>query len=150
MEISQLQAWAEDAERKLAGVPKEIAAAKTAALAEYQSSTEFQQVQGESFDTDVRTFIYNVWLEHLEWDLSFLREAAREMVVEFNAPPKAPLAEPPVEFLPLADQSPKVANRPPLVINEDSTTVTTGGDRGADEDDEVMEVDNPAGVLSSN
>ena len=42
MEISQLQAQAEDAERKLAGVPKEIAAAKTATLAEYQSSAEFQ------------------------------------------------------------------------------------------------------------
>ena len=35
MEISQLQARAEDAERKLAGVPEEIVAAKTAALAEY-------------------------------------------------------------------------------------------------------------------
>ena len=44
MEISQLQAWAEDAERKLAGVPKEIVVAKTTALAEYQSSAEFQQV----------------------------------------------------------------------------------------------------------
>ena len=44
MEISQLQAQAEDAERKLAGVPEEITAAKTSALAEYQSSAEFQQV----------------------------------------------------------------------------------------------------------
>ena len=43
MEISQLQARAEDAERKLARVPKEIATAKTTALAEYQSSAEFQQ-----------------------------------------------------------------------------------------------------------
>ena len=42
MEISQLQARAEHEERKLAGVPEEIATAKTAALAEYQSSTEFQ------------------------------------------------------------------------------------------------------------
>ena len=33
MEISQLQARAEDAVRKLAGVPEEIAAAKIAALA---------------------------------------------------------------------------------------------------------------------
>ena len=41
MEISQLQARAEDPERKLAGVPEEIAAAMTAALAEYQSSAEF-------------------------------------------------------------------------------------------------------------
>ena len=60
MEISQLQAQAEDTKRKLAGVPEEIAAAKTATLAEYQSSTEFQQVQRESFDDNVRTFIYNV------------------------------------------------------------------------------------------
>ena len=44
MKISQLQARADDAERKLAGVPEEIAVAKTAALAEYQSSAEFEQV----------------------------------------------------------------------------------------------------------
>ena len=42
MEISQLQARADDAERKLAGVLEEIVAAKTAALAEYQSSAEFK------------------------------------------------------------------------------------------------------------
>ena len=35
MEISQLQARAEDVERKLAEVPEEIATAKTADLAEY-------------------------------------------------------------------------------------------------------------------
>ena len=34
MEISQLQARADDAKRKLAGVPEEIAVAKTTALAE--------------------------------------------------------------------------------------------------------------------
>ena len=66
MEISQLQAWVEDAERKLAGVPEEIAAAKTTTLAEYQSLAEFKQVQGESFDDGVHTFIYNVWREHPE------------------------------------------------------------------------------------
>ena len=44
MEISWLQARANDAEKKLVGVPEEIVAAKTAALAEYQSSAEFQQV----------------------------------------------------------------------------------------------------------
>ena len=44
MEISWLHAWANDAERKLAEVPKEIVVAKTAALAEYQSSAEFKQV----------------------------------------------------------------------------------------------------------
>ena len=36
IEISQLQARAEDVERKLARVLEEIAIAKTAALAEYQ------------------------------------------------------------------------------------------------------------------
>ena len=72
------------------------------------------------------------------------------MVAEFNAPPETPLAEPPMEFVPPADQSPEVADRPPQVINEDSTAVTIGDDGEADEDDEVMKVDNPAGVLSSN
>ena len=42
MEISRLQARVDDAERKLAGVPEEIVAAKTVALAEYQSSAEFE------------------------------------------------------------------------------------------------------------
>ena len=56
MEISWLQARADDTERKLVGVPEEIAAAKTTALAEYQSSSEFEQVQEESFDDGVRTF----------------------------------------------------------------------------------------------
>ena len=149
IEISQLQARAEDTERKLVRVPEEVTAAKTAALAEYQSSAEFQQVQGESFDDGVHTFIYNVWREHSEWDLSFLGEASREMVAEFNAPPETPLVEPPTEFMPPADQSPDVADRPPQVINEDSTVVAANGDEGADEDDEVIEVDNPAGVLSS-
>ena len=44
MEISQLIGRVEDGERKLAKVPKEIDAAKSAALAEYQSSAEFGQV----------------------------------------------------------------------------------------------------------
>ena len=66
MEISRLQARADDTERKLARVPEEIAAAKTTALAEYQSSTEFEQVRVENFDGGVRTFIYNVWREHPE------------------------------------------------------------------------------------
>ena len=150
MEISHLQAWAEDVEKKLARVPEEITAAKTTALAEYQSSVEFQQVQGESFDDGVYTFIYNVRWEHLEWDLSFLREVAKQMVAEFNASPETPLVEPPTEFVPSADQSLEVVDRPPQVINEDSTAVTAGDNRGADEDDEVMEVDNHAGILSSN
>ena len=70
-------------------------------------------------------------------------------MAEFNAPPETPLEEPPAEFVPLADQSPHAADRPPQVINEDSIVPSAGGDGGADEDNEVMEVDNPAGVLSS-
>ena len=149
MEISRLQAQADDVERKLAGVPEEISVAKTAALAEYQSSAEFGQVREESFDDGVRTFIYNVWREHPEWDLSFLGEATREMVGEFNAPPETPLADPLVEFMSPADQSPEVTDQPPQVINEDFTVVTASGGGGAEEDDEVMQIDNPAGVLSS-
>ena len=49
--------------------------------------------------------MYNVWHEHPEWDLSFLGEAAREMIAEFNAPPVIPLTDPPAEFVPPADQS---------------------------------------------
>ena len=51
--------------------------------------------------------------------------------------------------MPAVNQSPQVADRPPQVINEDSATVSVRGDGRADEDDEVIEVDNPAGVLSS-
>ena len=58
MEISRLTARTEGAERKLVEVPKEIVVAKTAALAEYQSSAEFEQVQCDSFDDGVRTFIF--------------------------------------------------------------------------------------------
>ena len=130
-------ARAEDAERKLAGVAEEIATTKTAALVEYQSSAEFQQVQGESFDDGVCTFIYNVWWEHLEWDLYFLGEAAREMVAEFNAPPETSLAEPSTKFVPLANQSLEVVDGSPQVINEDSVVATNGSDGGADKDDKV-------------
>ena len=97
----------------MAEVPREITSAKTTALAKYQSSTEFRQVQDEGFEDGVRTFIYNVWRKHPEWDLSFLGEAAREMVAKFNAPPKTPLEEPPAEFMPTADQFPQVADHPP-------------------------------------
>ena len=150
MEISRWQARVDDAERRLAEVPREIVAAKTTALAKYQSSAEFRQVQDKGFEDDVCTFIYNVWRERSEWDLSFLGEVAREMVAEFNAPPKTPLEESPIEFVPIANQSPQVADCPPQVINKDSAVVSASGNAGADEDDEVMEVDNPAGVLSSN
>ena len=44
MEISRLQAWFDDVERKLARVPEEIVAARTTALVEYQSSSKFEQV----------------------------------------------------------------------------------------------------------
>ena len=63
MEISRLTALAEDAERKLAEVPQEIAAAKTAALVEYRSSAELEQFRRDTFDDGVRTFIFNVWRE---------------------------------------------------------------------------------------
>ena len=80
-------------------------------MSEYQSSTEFEQVWAENFDEGVYTFIYNVWHKHPEWDLSFLREAAKEMIVEFNAPLETPLADLPTEFVPPADHSPEVADR---------------------------------------
>ena len=82
--------------------------------------------------------------------MSFLGAAAREIVVEFNAPLETSLEEPPAEFVPPVDQSPEVADRPPQVINEDFVAASASGDGGADEDEEMLEVDNPAGVLSSN
>ena len=145
MEVSRLQARAEDANRKVAGVPGEIAASKTAALSEYQSSAEFEQVRADNFDKAVRTFIYNVWHKHPKWDLPFLGEAA----------PETPIVDLPAEFVPPTDHSLEVADRPLQVINEDSLAVTAdgggggGGGGGADEDDEVMQINNPAGVLSS-
>ena len=103
MKISWLQTQADDVERKLAGVPEEIIAAKTVALAEYQSSAEFKQVREESFDDGVRMFIYNIWHKHLEWDLSLLGEATKEMVVELIVPLETHLADLSAEFVPLAD-----------------------------------------------
>ena len=41
-------------------VPKEIDAAKSATLAKYQSSAEFEQVRSEGFENGVCTFIYNI------------------------------------------------------------------------------------------
>ena len=150
MEVSRLQAQTEDAERKVARVPEEIVAGKTAALSEYQSSAEFKQVRADNFDEGVRTFIYNVWHEHPKWDLFFIGEAVREMIVEFNMPPKTPFADLRAEFVPPIDHSPEVTDRPPQVINENSLAVTTSGGGGrADEDEEVMQIDNPTGVLSS-
>ena len=60
IEISRLTARAEGQERKLSEVPKEIFAAKTTALVEYQSSAKFKQVWSESFEDGVHTFIFNV------------------------------------------------------------------------------------------
>ena len=45
----------------MAGVAKEIADAKTAALSEFQSLAEFEQVYANNFDEGIHTFIYNVW-----------------------------------------------------------------------------------------
>ena len=55
------------------------------------------------------------------------------MIAEFNAPPESPL-DLPAEFVPPADQSPKVADRPLQVINKDSLAIDANGG-GADEDD---------------
>ena len=93
--------------------------------------------------------MYNVWRDHLEWELSFLREAAREMIAEFNVPPETPFNDPLAEFVPPANQFSQVANQTPQVINEDSPAVNTDGGGGADEDSEVVQIDNPTGVLSS-
>ena len=71
------------------------------------------------------------------------------MVAEFNAPLETSLHNPPTEFVPPVDQSPQVANQPPQVINEDFTEVNADSGGGADEDDELVQIDNPAGVLSS-
>ena len=58
------------------------------------------------------------------------------MVSEFIMPPETPLANPTTDFVPPADQSPEVADRPPQVINEDSTAVIAGdggrAEKGAD------------------
>ena len=73
--------------RKVVEAVEEVVAAKAVALSDYQSSAEFEQVCGDNYDEVVRAFMYNVWCEHPEWDLSFLGEAAREMIAEFNELP---------------------------------------------------------------
>ena len=57
--------------------------------------------------------MYNNWHEHLEWDMSFFGEAAKEMIAEFNAPLETPINYPPPELVPPVDQSPWVADQPP-------------------------------------
>ena len=78
--------------------------------------------------------------------LSSWRQLGRWSLSSIHLPP---LTDPLVEFVPLADQSSEVADRPPQVNNEDSPVVITSGGGGADEDKEVMQIDNLAGVLSS-
>ena len=80
--------------------------ARDVVLSKYQLSAEFQQVCEEQYDEGVWTFLYNMWSKHPKWDLSFLGEAAKEMVAEFNAPPKTPLEGLPAEFVPPTNQSP--------------------------------------------
>ena len=108
-----MQAQAEAVERKAAETIEEMATAKAMALSEYQSSAEFRQVCEEQYDEGVWAFLYNVWREHPEWDLAFLGEMAREMVTEFNTPPKTPLDNPLAEFVPSTDQPSYVADQSP-------------------------------------
>ena len=89
-----------------------MATAKAMVLSEYQLSADFWQVCEEQYDEGVRAFMYNVWREHPEWDLSFLGKAAREMIAEFSAPPETPLKDPPADPVLLAKLVPP-ANQPP-------------------------------------
>ena len=66
MEVSRLQARAEEVERKVAEDTKEMVAAKTVVLSEYQSSAEFEQVYADNYDEGVQEFMYNVWHEQPE------------------------------------------------------------------------------------
>ena len=125
-----------------------MAATKGITLSEYQSSVEFKQVYEGQYDEVIQAFMYNVWRAHPEWDLSFLGQAAREMVTYFNEPPETPINDAPTEFVPFTDQSPQVADQPPQVINEDSPTVNASGGGGADKDDEVVQINNPVGIMS--
>ena len=118
------------------------------AMSEYQSSVEFRQVCEDQYDEGLRAFLYNVWHEHPEWDLSFLREATREMVAKFNAPPETPLEDPPADLVLPVELAPPV-DQPLQVINEDFPIVNTGGGGGADKDKDLVQIDNPTEVLSS-
>ena len=53
MEVSRLQARAEDAERKAVEAAEEVVAAKTMALSEYQPSAKFEQVYVDNYDEGV-------------------------------------------------------------------------------------------------
>ena len=60
MEVSHLQARAEDEKRKVVEAAEEVVAAKTVVLFEYQSSAKFEQACGEHYDEGVRASTYNV------------------------------------------------------------------------------------------
>ena len=73
-------------------------------------------------------------------------------MAECNEPPATPLEDPPIdpvhpsdpaliELAPLADQ-------PPQVFNEDSF-VGPAGDGGANEDDDMVQINNSTRILSS-
>ena len=79
-ENSSLQAKAEATERKAMEAEEKVAMASSLTTFICQSSLEFHQVKKAQFDEGVRAFMYNVWREHPEWDLSFLGEAARDMM----------------------------------------------------------------------
>ena len=149
MEISRLQAQANDAERNWLGSPRKLLQPK---LQPWPSTslrlslnrfgmTALTMVSAHSFtmfgmSTRNGTCL-SLGRQPRRWSLSSMHLQRRF------------LDDPSTEFMPPTDQSPEVADRPPQVINEDSTTVTADSDGVADEDDEVMEVDNPAAVLSS-
>ena len=59
MEVSRLQARAEDAERKAVKATEEVATTKIVAFSEYQSSAEFEQVCVDNYDEGVWAFMYN-------------------------------------------------------------------------------------------
>ena len=107
-------------------------------VSEYQSSAEMQQVKDTNFDEEVWSFLYNVVTERPEWDLSFLEEAAVQIIVEWNAP-TIPRDEPPADPTPLA-------NHPDQVI--DNLVMNNAGQSDGDDDD-VEQINNPARVLSS-
>ena len=103
MKVSRLQTQAESAERTTTEAAEEVVAAKAMALSEYQLSVEFQQVCDDQYNEGVWAFLYNVWHKHPDWDLTFLGEATKEVIVEFNVPLETPLNDPPTEFVPPTD-----------------------------------------------
>ena len=64
------------------------------------------------------------------------------MVIEFNVPPQTPLED-------LRAELTSPANQPPQVFNEDSLMVNTDGVNDAGEDEDLVQIDNPVWILSS-